>query len=161
MNVKETMKTMVKSEPLYLIPLTLRQANEFADKHRRDHRPIAYDKFSIGCVLGDELIGAAIVGYPREHRLNNGLTLAVRFIYTTGGRRAYGMLYGATARAASALGYCRIVAFLPENRSDSGLRAAGWKPLELTNSEKKRKPGRLCYEQRLLVRHRSPGVVSI
>jgi len=73
---------MVKSEPLYLIPLTLRQANEFADKHRRDHRPIAYDKFSIGCVLEGELIGAAIVGYPREHSLNNGLTLAVCFIYT-------------------------------------------------------------------------------
>ena len=159
--MKETVKTMVKNEPLYLIPLTLRQANEFAEKHRKDHRPINHDKFSIGCVLESELIGAAIVGYPREPRLNNGLTLAVRFIYTTGGRRAYGMLYGAAARAASALGYCRIVAFLPENRPDSGLRAAGWKPLELTELEKRRKPGLLCYEQRLLVRHRCPGVLRV
>lgn len=105
---------MEQSENLYLAPVTLRQANDFAAKHRKNFRSVPQDKFSIGCAAEGKLVGVVMVGYPRDPELNDGQTLAVHHICTTGGRTAYGMLYGAAARAAKAMGYCRIIAFLPE-----------------------------------------------
>lgn len=118
---------MEKLKDLYLIPVTLRQANDFVAEHHKNFRPISQDRFSIGCAADGKLVGVIVVGRPRNPELNDGQTLTVLHICATGGRMACGMLYGAAARAAKALGYWRITAFLPVNRSSSALRAAGWR----------------------------------
>lgn len=61
------------------------------------------------------------------------------------------MLYGAAARAAQALGYWRIIAFLRSGRPDSALRAAGWARMEDSG---KHASNSLRYERLLMTRRR-------
>ena len=104
----------------------------------------------MGCALDGELVGAAIVGRCRD----DSQALQIDRIYTTGGRTAYGMLYGAAARAAQALGYWRIIAFLPADRPDSALRAAGWARADPVYTGRKRASKILRYERLLMTRRR-------
>lgn len=133
---------------LHIVPVSLREANEFLAKYSRQYRPMRGCKFSVGCAVDERLVGAVIAGRVRE----DAQALQIDRIYTTGGRAAYGMLYGAAARAAQALGYWRVIAFLPEGKPDSALRAAGWQPIEPVDGGKRAHT--LCYERRLMVRRR-------
>ena len=116
---------MSQDSAIYLVPLSLREANDFLAKYGRSYRPMRGCKFCVGCALDGKLAGAVIAGRCRE----DGQTVQIDRVYATGGRTAYGMLYGAAARAAQALGYWRIIAFLPEGAgfrpASSGLAAHG------------------------------------
>ena len=107
------------------------------------------------CALDGELAGAAIVGRCRD----DAQAVQIDRIYTTGSRTAYGMLYGACARAAQALGYWRISAFLPKHRPDSALRAAGWKRVE-SETDGKRAAKTLRYERWLMVCRRRKEAIN-
>lgn len=133
---------------LHIVPVSLREANDFLARYSRQYRPMRGCKFSVGCALDGRLVGAAIAGRVK----GDDQALQIDRIYTTGGRAAYGMLYGAAARAALVLGYWRVIAFLTEGRPDSALRAAGWRPIEPADGKKQ--VNRLCYERRLMVRRR-------
>ena len=141
---------MSQDNVIYLVPLSLREANDFLAKYGRSYRPMRGCKFCVGCALDGKLAGAVIAGRCRE----DGQTVQIDRVYATGGRTAYGMLYGAAARAAQALGYWRIIAFLPEGRPDSALRAAGWRRMEPADGGEKQPSNILCYERRLMVRRR-------
>lgn len=49
-----------------VVPLTLRKANDFVERHHRHSARTSNDggKFAIGLEVGGELVGAAIVGRP-------------------------------------------------------------------------------------------------
>lgn len=137
---------------MYITPVTLQQANHFAAKVCKEYSPVDEQVFSIGCAINGELIGAAIINYPTSLEYNDGLTLEVHRIYSTAGRSAYCMLYGAAARAAKAMGFCRIIASHPIGIPDSSLRAAGWKyvgPMEAKASFNDVQT-LLCYERALI-----------
>jgi hypothetical protein len=68
-----------------------------------------------------------MVGRPVARHFDDGLTLEVNRTATDGSRNANSMLYGAAWRAASALGYCRLITYTQAGESGSSLRAAGWK----------------------------------
>ena len=140
---------MSQDNAIYLVPLSLGEANEFLTQHTSQHKPMRGCKFCVGCALDGKLVGAAIAGRCRE----DSQALQIDRICATGGRAAYGMLYGAAARAAQALGYWRIIAFLPEGRPDSALRAAGWQRMEPADSSGRQ----TAYERRLMVRRRWRG----
>ena len=144
---------MNQDNAIYLVPVSLREANEFLEQHSRQYRPMRGCIFSVGCALDGKLVGAAIVGFCRE----DARALQIDRIYTTGGRAAYGMLYGAAARAAQALGYWRIIAFLRSDRPDSALRAAGWARANPVEGSGTRPPNILRYERRLMARRRWKG----
>lgn len=146
---------MKPDQDISLVPISLREANEYLAKHIRQYRPMPGCKFTVGCALDGKLAGAAIVGRCRD----DSQALQIDRIYTTGGRTAYGMLYGAAARAAQALGYWRISAFLSAGRPDSALRAAGWMRTEL-ESGGKRAAKILRYERWLMVCRRRKEAVS-
>lgn len=78
-----------------LIPLSLKQANEFVAAHHRHHKPVTGHKFSIGCEQDGKLVGVVITGRPVSRYLDNGLTLEVTRLCTTGERNACSMLYAA------------------------------------------------------------------
>ena len=141
---------MKPDQDISLVPISLREANEYLAKHIRQCRPMPGCKFTVGCALDGELAGAAIVGRCRD----DAQTVQIDRIYTTGGRAAYGMLYGACARAAQALGYWRIIAFLPADRPDSALRAAGWARADPVDTGRKRASKTLRYERLLMTRRR-------
>lgn len=146
---------MKPDQDMSLVPISLKEANEYLAKHIRQYRPMPGCKFTVGCALDGKLVGAAIVGRCRD----DAQAVQIDRIYTTGGRAAYGMLYGACARAAQALGYWRISAFLPADRPDSALRAAGWMRTE-PESGGKRAAKILRYERWLMVCRRRKEAVS-
>lgn len=62
---------------LQLTPLSLTDANAFVAKHHRHHKPVRGHKFSLGCIVGGQLVGVAIVGRPVSRYLDDGLTLCL------------------------------------------------------------------------------------
>ena len=111
---------------LTLVPISLADANAFVARYHRHHKPVTGHKFSIGCTENGELVGVAIVGRPVSRYLDNGLTLEVNRLCTTGSKNACSFLYAAAARAAKAMGYRKIITYTLDTEPGTSLRAAGW-----------------------------------
>lgn len=73
---------------LELVPITLKEANAFVERHHRHHKPVVGHKFSIAASDGEKIVGVAIVGRPVSRYLDNGLTLEVNRLCTDGTRNA-------------------------------------------------------------------------
>lgn len=112
---------------LRAVPLSFAQAADFVSEHHRHHTPPVGHKFSIGAASGDDLVGVVIVGRPVARRRDDGMTLEVTRLCTTGHPNACSFLYGAAARATFALGYRRIGTFILKSEPGTTLKAAGWK----------------------------------
>lgn len=121
---------------LALVPVSLKDANAFVAEHHRHHKPTRGHKFSIGCKADGRLVGVAIVGRPVSRYLDNGLTLEVNRLCTTGVQNACSMLYAAAARAAKAMGYHKIITYTLDTEAGTSLRAAGWKCVGLAGGER-------------------------
>ena len=113
---------------LRLVPVSLQQANDHVMAWHRHNDPVPGAKFCVGAADEDDVLRAvAIVGRPVASRFDDGMTLEVCRVATDGTRNANSLLYGASARAAFALGYRRLVTYTQADESGSSLRAAGWK----------------------------------
>ena len=111
---------------LTLIPVSLKEANAFVAAHHRHHKPVTGHKFSIGCECDGRLVGVVIAGRPVNRYLDNGLTLEVTRLCTTGEKNVCSMLYAAAARAAKAMGYRKIITYTLDTEDGVSIRAAGW-----------------------------------
>ena len=111
---------------LSLVPVSLKDANAFVAEHHRHHKPTRGHKFSIGCASEGQLVGVVIAGRPMSRYLDNGWTLEVNRLCTTGEQNVCSMLYGAAARAAKAMGYHKIITYTLDSEPGTSLRAAGW-----------------------------------
>ena len=114
---------------LTLVPMSLKDANTFVAAHHRHHKPTRGHKFSIGCAAEGRLVGVAIVGRPVSRYLDNGLTLEVTRLCTTGEKNACSMLYSAAARVAKAIGYRKIIPYSAFTAICTGLRGRLLQPL--------------------------------
>lgn len=106
--------------------ITLAQANAFVVALHRHHPPVVGHLFSIGAVLGGDIVGVAIVGRPVARMRDDGRTAEVTRLCTDGTRNACSFLYGCAARAAFALGFERIGTYTLPDEGGASLRAAGW-----------------------------------
>lgn len=111
---------------LTVVPIPLDEANAYVDRHHRHSNPVVGHKFSLGAAMGDEIVGVAIVGRPVARPLDDGWTLEVLRVCSTGERNVCSFLYGASWRAARALGYRKLVTYTLASEPGSSLRAAGW-----------------------------------
>jgi hypothetical protein len=109
-----------------VVPITLRAAQAFVDKHHRHNKAPRGHKFSIGLEHDGQLVGVAVAGRPVARHFDNGRTLEVSRTCTLGDRNANSMLYGAVWRAAKAMGYTRLVTYTQADESGASLRAAGF-----------------------------------
>lgn len=73
---------------LTLTPVSLAEANAFVAAYHRHHKPTVGHKFSIGCLENGRLVGVAIVGRPVSRYLDDGETLEVNRLCTTGEKNA-------------------------------------------------------------------------
>lgn len=112
---------------LVLAPIDFETAAAFVREHHRHHTPPVGHKFSLAALFGEELVGVVIVGRPVARHRDDGRTLEVTRLCTTGERNACSFLYGAAAKAAFALGYCRIGTYILKREPGTSLAAAGWK----------------------------------
>lgn len=112
---------------LSLVPITLGEANAFVEEHHRHHGRVVGHKFSIAAEKDGEIVGVAIVGRPVARYLDNGWTLEVNRCCTDGTKNACSMLYGASWRAAKAMGYKRLITYILSEETGSTLHAANWR----------------------------------
>ena len=141
---------------LTLIPLPLKEANAFVAAHHRHHKPVAGHKFSLGCVKDGQLVGVAIVGRPVSRYLDDGMTLEVNRLCSTGEKNVCSFLYGAAARAARTLGYRKIITYTLDSEPGTTLRAAGWSCAGLAGGKEwtgQRKPKERQYPAQMKLRY--------
>lgn len=109
------------------MPLTLKQANELVNRWHRHHKPARGHRFSIGCERSGELVGAAIIGRPVARLSDQYRTAEVTRLVSDGSPHVCSKLYGAAARIAFEMGFCKIQTFILVTEPGTSLRAAGWK----------------------------------
>ena len=114
---------------LDLVPISLKEANEFVERNHRHHGKVVGHKFSIACADTEsgEVVGVAIVGRPVSRYMDDGWTLEVNRCCTNGSRNACSMLYAAAWRAARAMGYKKLITYILDTEKGTSLKAAGWK----------------------------------
>jgi hypothetical protein len=116
------------SAGLHLVPIRFRDAAAFVADHHRTHGPPVGMLFAVGAATDDGVLrGVAIVGRPVARHLDNGQTAEVTRTCTDGTPNANSMLYAACWRAASALGYTRLITYTQQAETGASLRAAGWR----------------------------------
>jgi hypothetical protein len=124
------------------VRVKLPEANAFVSAHHRHHKPVIGHLFSIGAVLGEQLVGVAIVGRPVARMRDDGETAEVTRLCTDGTRNACSFLYGAAARAAFALGFKRIGTYILASETGATLNAAGWRMIGETKGGSWSRPSR-------------------
>lgn len=125
-----------------LQPTTLAEANRFVAAHHRHHRPTQGHKFSVALAEQNEIIGLAIAGRPVSRMLDDGKTIEITRLCTTGHRNAASMLYAAITRAAKALGHQRAITYTLATERGTSLRAAGFTATAQTRAEHWTRPSR-------------------
>ena len=112
---------------LTVTPIDFAEANAFVAKYHRHHRPMPGCKFCIAVSdMDGNVRGVAMVGRPVARNSDTGWTLEVNRVCTDGAHNACSMLYGASWRAAKALGYRRLITYTLPAEGGASLRAAGW-----------------------------------
>ena len=109
-----------------MLPIACRHANAWARAYRRHHNSAVGNEVSIGVADGEKLVGVAIGGRPVSRRLDDGFTLEVNRVCTDGTKNACSMLYGASCRAARAMGYHKVITYILESEPGTSLKAAGF-----------------------------------
>lgn len=113
---------------LHLVPVRFRDARAFIAMWHRHNPPPVGMVFAVGVADEDGILrGVAVVGRPVARHFDDGSTLEVTRSATDGTHNANSMLYGAAWRAASALGYRRLVTYTQASETGASLRAAGWR----------------------------------
>jgi hypothetical protein len=118
---------------LAVVPISFAEASAFVLRVHRHHPPSVGHKFSIAVAdEANEVRGVAVVGRPVARHVDDGWTLEVLRVATDGARNACSMLYGASWRAARALGYRRLITYTLATEPGTSLRAAGWREIGKT-----------------------------
>ena len=113
---------------LELVPISLREANEFVMNFHRHNKSTQGGKFAIGVSDGEGLTGVAIVGRPLARMLQDDYTAEVLRVCIMEGspRNSNSKLYGACWRACKAMGYRKLITYTLQSESGESLRGAGW-----------------------------------
>lgn len=117
---------------LVVIPMTLREANDFVGEFHRHSQRTARDggKFAIGAAIDAGLVGVAIVGRPLARMLQDGFTAEVLRTCTnpaTAPKGTCSFLYGRCWRIWQQMGGRRMVTYTLDHESGASLRGCGWK----------------------------------
>lgn len=113
-------------KPMKLVPLRLSDAKEHIRRlHRHNDAPLSW-LFGVGVEANGDLVGVGIAGRPVARALDDGRTLEITRICSTGVPNVCSMLYGALSRAAFALGYSRVVTYTLQSETGASLKASGF-----------------------------------
>jgi hypothetical protein len=113
-----------------IVPLTLRQANDFVEQHHRHSARTSNDggKFAIGLEVDGKLVGAAIVGRPVARMLQQeGTAELLRCCVSPDAPHcAASKLNGRAKRVWQLMGGIRLVSYTLATESGATMRATGF-----------------------------------
>lgn len=112
--------------------IDLGEANAFVKEWHRHHKPVIGHLFSIGAALDGKIVGVSIIGRPVSRHRDDGVTAEITRLCTDSTPNACSFLYGASARAAFALGFKRIGTYILASEPGTSLTAAGWRRIAET-----------------------------
>lgn len=114
---------------MIVVPVTLREANDFVENFHRHNGRTQGAKFAIGASTGNELVGVAIVGRPIARLLDDGNTAEVTRVCVVDNapKGACSFLYARCWRIWSAMGGKRLITYTLDTESGASLRGAGWR----------------------------------
>lgn len=111
-----------------IVPISLKQANEYVTAYHRHHKAVRGCKFCIAlCDEKKNILGVAICGRPVSRYLDDGSTLEINRLCTNGYKNACSRLYGACSRIAREMGYKRIITYILESENGASLKASNFK----------------------------------
>lgn len=112
-----------------IVPLTLREANDFVEAWHRHSARTSNDggKYAIGLIHSDQLVGVAIVGRPIARMLQEEGTAELLRLCTRpeAPKGSASKLYARAKRIWQLMGGKRIVTYTLKHESGSSLRGAG------------------------------------
>lgn len=120
---------------LALVRIQLRAANAFVDEVHRHHGSRRGHVFSLGASIDGKIVGVAITGRPGAKSYDPLEVAEVTRLATDGTRNACSFLYGASARAARALGYRRLITYTLASEPGTSLLAAGFRFVHVVGGE--------------------------
>lgn len=112
---------------LELTPIKQKEANKFVETFHRHHGKVTGSVFQIACSENNKIIGVIIVGRPVSRHLDDGWTLEVNRLCTTGEKNVCSKLYAAAWRVTKNLGYKKLITYILNTETGITPRAAGWK----------------------------------
>ena len=125
-----------------LTPLTITAAKKFVSDKHRHHKSLVGALFALGAEHEGRLAAVVVVGRPKAWRLQDGATAEVVRLASDGTRNACSFLYAAAHRAATALGYSKLITYTLASEPGSSLRAVGWKPVKAVKGRSWSTPAR-------------------
>lgn len=114
------------SGKLHVTEIRLRDAGAFVNLyHRHLAGPVGH-LFSLGCLVQGVMVGAAVVGRPVARRLDDGRTVEITRLASSGMPNVCSRLLGAVRREAGRRGYTSVLTYTLAEESGSSLKAAGY-----------------------------------
>jgi hypothetical protein len=109
-----------------IVPISLKQANEYVTENHRHHKAVRGCKFCIALKVENQIVGVAICGRPVSRYYDNGTTLEINRLCTNGYKNACSMLYGACVRIAKEMGYKKVITYILESENGASLKASNF-----------------------------------
>ena len=124
---------------LEIVPVTLREANEFVASFHRHNRPTHGGKWAVGCEFRETLVGVAIVGNPLSATFMGQRIAEVTRLCTNADapKGACSALYAACWRAWRAMGGRKLITYTLATESGASLRGAGWHCIGKAGTDKR------------------------
>ena len=113
------------AKELSIIPLSLKEANDFVTKYHRHNKKCAGHKWSIGAIYQSELVGVIIVGRPVARKLDNRFTLEVNrnCVLDNAPKGTCSFLYAKAIKIWQSMGGKKLITYTLNTESGSSLRA--------------------------------------
>lgn len=133
----------VKGQPrLKIEPCELRDANAFVEQLHRHHKKAQGHRWSTAVTAHGQVVGVAIVGRPVARMTDQRRIVEAVRVCTDGTPNACSALYGAVCRQQRSHGYEKAQTFILESEPGTSLRAAGWKPVAVSDGGSWSRPSR-------------------
>jgi hypothetical protein len=116
------------AKELSIIPLTLREANEFVTKYHRHNKRCAGHKWSVGAIHKGKLVGVIIVGRPVSRKLDNRFTLEVNrnCVLDDAPKGTCSFLYSKAIKIWQSMGGKKIITYTLQTETGGSLKAVNF-----------------------------------
>jgi len=127
-------------------PIARAEAAAWLRTHHRHLPPPVGWLFGVAVERSGDLVHVAVLGRPTARALQDGRTAEVTRCASPRGApttpHAASMALAALTRAATALGYTRVVSYTRADERGTTYRAAGWRPTAVTSGGEWSRPSR-------------------